>query len=50
MFKKFIKEEDGIGTVEIVLILVALVAIALLFKNTVQGYVNTLFKKIDKDI
>jgi len=38
-FKNFIIEEDGLGTVEIVLIIAILVGIALLFKKQIVGFV-----------
>lgn len=42
-FKAFLKEEDGLGTVEIVLILVVLVSIAIMFRKVIIGFVqNTL--------
>lgn len=50
LLKNFLKEEEGVGTVEIVLILVALVAVALLFKDTVMGYVTKLLNSISGDI
>ncbi len=39
--QKFWNEEDGMGTVEIVLIIAALVAVALLFKNKLIDFMNT---------
>lgn len=39
-------EEDGMGTVEIILIIVVLVGLVLIFKNQITGLVSTLFKKI----
>ncbi len=44
--KGFLKEEDGMGTVEVVLILACLVAIALIFKNTVTEWVRDTMDKI----
>lgn len=40
MIKRFLKEEDGMTTVEIVIIVSVLVAIALLFKDTVTKFVT----------
>jgi len=37
--KNFIIEEDGLGTVEIVLIIAILVGLALLFKKQIVGFV-----------
>ena len=44
--KEFIKEEDGMGTVEIVLIIVVLVGLVVIFRNQLTRIVNSLFSKI----
>lgn len=44
--KAFWKEEEGLGTVEIVLILVVLIALALVFKDTITSFFNTLISDI----
>lgn len=41
LLKDFWNEEDALGTVELVLILAALVAIALLFGGTLKSWVTT---------
>lgn len=46
MFKNFLRDEEGMGTVELVLIIGALVMVALLFKNTIMDFVNTQMKGI----
>lgn len=48
-FKKFLKEEDALGTVEIVIILAVLVSIALIFRNTIIKYVQGLLENILKN-
>lgn len=45
--KKFIEEEDGIGTVEMILILVVLISLVLIFKGQLTELVNTIFDKIN---
>lgn len=45
-FKEFIKEEDGMGTVEIILIIVVLVGLVIIFKEQITKIVNSIFKKI----
>lgn len=40
------KEEDGMGTVEIILIIVVLVGLVLIFRNQLTSLVNGLFVKI----
>ena len=44
--KQFIKEEDGMGTVEVILIIVVLVALVVIFKAQITKIVNSLFEKI----
>lgn len=45
--KNFIEEEDGIGTVEMILILVVLIGLVLIFKSQLTELVNTIFEKIN---
>lgn len=44
--RNFIKDEDGIGTVEMILILVVLIALVVIFKEQLTDLVNDLFDKI----
>lgn len=46
--KRFIKDERGIGTVEMILILVVLIALVLIFKEQMTDLVNNIFEKISK--
>ena len=43
---QFVTEEDGMGTVEVILIIVVLVGLVLIFKDRLTTIVNTLFQKI----
>lgn len=45
-FKNFLREEDGMGTVEIVLIIVVLIALVALFKEGIKTVVESILKKI----
>ena len=45
--KRFIREEDGIGTVEMILILVVLIGLVLIFKSQLTDLVNNIFKTIN---
>lgn len=45
-FKQFWKEEDGMGTVEVILIIVVLVGLVIVFKNQITGIIQSLFSKI----
>ena len=44
--KRFGKDDQGMGTVEIVLIVVILIGLVLLFKNAIQPVVNDALKSI----
>lgn len=52
LLKSFFKEEEGLATLEIVLIVVVLIGLALLFKDTITNFVKNILSKIDaeKDI
>ncbi|MCI8463969.1 MAG: hypothetical protein HFG25_13675 [Lachnospiraceae bacterium] len=45
-FTQFIGEEEGMGTVEIILIIVVLVGLVIIFKGQIVSIVNSLFEKI----
>ena len=45
-WKEFLREEDGMGTVEIILIIVVLVGLVILFKSQITEIVESLFDKI----
>ena len=47
-FREFMKEETGIGTVEMILILVVLIGIVLIFKKELTNLVNDIFDTIVK--
>ncbi len=47
MLKKFFTEEDAIGTVEMILILVVLIGLVLIFKEQLTNLVNKIFKTIN---
>lgn len=44
--KNFWNDEEGLGTLEIILIAAVLVGVALIFKDTLTGWVNSLLAKI----
>lgn len=48
IFKRFLKEEDGLTTVEIVIMIAILVGIALIFRKAIFGFVNDMIEKIFK--
>ncbi len=45
-FREFIREESGMGTVEIILIIVVLVGLVIVFKTQITQIVNSIFSKI----
>ena len=47
-WRQLITEEDGMGTVEIILIIVVLVGLVLLFKDNITEIVESIFSKITK--
>jgi Flp pilus assembly pilin Flp len=46
MLKGFLKEDDGLGTVEIVIIIAILVGLALIFRKQIYSLVKQIFDKI----
>jgi len=44
--RSFIREEDGMGTVEVVLIIVVLVALVAIFKESIKSLVEKILKKV----
>ncbi|WP_113673103.1 Flp1 family type IVb pilin [Vallitalea guaymasensis] len=47
--KRFWKEEDGMGVVEIALIIIVLVGLAVIFKDKITELVENILKKITGD-
>ncbi len=47
--KDFMREEEGMGTVEIILIIVVLIGLVIIFKTQLRSLVETVFEKITKD-
>ncbi len=48
-FRDFLREEEGMGTVEIILIIVVLIGLVIIFKTQLRTLVNTVFEKITSD-
>lgn len=46
--RSFFVEEDGMGTVEVILIIVVLIGLVIIFKSQLTSLVNTIFEKINK--
>lgn len=45
-FRGFLREEDGMGVVEVILIIVILISLAILFKTQITSLVNKILNKI----
>ena len=45
-FRQFLTEEEGMGTVEVILIIVVLVGLVIIFKEKITEIVNSIFSKI----
>ena len=50
MLKRFFKEEDGMGVVEVILIIVVLVGLVLIFKNQITSIVKSVFETISSNV
>lgn len=50
LMTRFLMEEDGLSTVEIILILVVLVGLVLIFKEEMIQIVENIFKTITKQV
>ena len=48
-FASFLREEDGMGTVELILIIVVLIGLVIIFKTQLRSLVESVFEKITKD-
>lgn len=47
--QEFLQEEEGMGTVEIILIIVVLIGLVIIFKTQLRSLVETVFEKITSD-
>ena len=48
LIKEFAMEEDAVGVVEIILILVVLISLVIIFKEQLTSLVKKIFSKITK--
>lgn len=46
LWKRFWKEEDALGTVELILIIVVLIGLVMIFKKQLVSLVNNILSKI----
>lgn len=47
--REFLQEEEGMGTVEIILIIVVLIGLVIIFKTQLRSLVEAVFEKITSD-
>ena len=47
-WKDFLENEDGVGVIDIVLVLVVLICLVLIFKGNIGKLLNNIFKEINK--
>lgn len=47
--REFMQEEEGMGTVEIILIIVVLIGLVIIFKTQLRSLVEKVFEKITSD-
>lgn len=47
--RQTMKDEQGIGVVEVILILVVLIGLVIIFKSQLTSLVNTIFQKITSE-
>lgn len=45
-WKDFLREEDAVGVVEVILILVVLIGLVIIFKSKITALVNRIFQTI----
>lgn len=45
-WKAFLREEDGMGVVEVILIIVVLISLVAIFKKEIKTLVDTILKKV----
>ncbi len=48
--KKILKDESGMGVIEIVLIILVLVGLAFVFKNQISGVANGIYDSIKTQV
>lgn len=46
VIKDFLSEEDGMGVVEIVLIIIVLISLVIIFKSQITDLINTILEKM----
>lgn len=47
LLKQYVEDEEGVGVIEVVLILVVLIGLVLVFKDKISTLLNNVFTKIN---
>ena len=50
IFKEFFSDEDGVGTIEIILILVVLIGLVIIFRERIEELLDTIFDQINGSV
>ena len=50
LWKQFLEEEEAMGVIEVILIIVVLVGLALIFRTQITSIANSLFSKIRNQV
>lgn len=46
VFSNFLREEDGMGVVEMILIIIVLISLVIIFKSQITSLVNSILSKM----
>ena len=49
-FRKLLLQENGVNTIEVVLIIVVIIAVVLIFKNQILALVDSIFGHINSSV
>ena len=49
IIKQFMKDEKGVGVVELILILVVLIGLVVIFRDQLTSLINSIFERIVND-
>ena len=50
VIQDFINDEDGVGTIEIILILVVLIGLVVIFREYIEDLIDTIFTQINGSV
>lgn len=49
IMKEFIKDESGLGTIELVVLILVLIGLAVIFKDKITSFLTTLLGKFNSE-